>query len=188
MMRIRAMWTVIFLCAAFSSARAAPSKDSLFNIRSKWQTQDGKSVELGTLHGRATLIAMAYTSCTTSCPLIVEEMRQIESRLKNKEAVRFVLASFDAKRDVPDRLKKFAEQRKLDLNHWVLLHGSLSSVQELAAALGIRYKEDAQGEFEHSNMISLLDAEGVIRFQKSGVGHGSRELEEKLSNLVKDDR
>lgn len=188
---------LIILGALFSSGLAAhehhehaveaslpPSKDSLFNIRSKWQNQDGKEIELRALQGRPVVIAMAYTSCPSSCPMIIEEMREIASRLKNKDAARFVLASFDAKRDTPERLKKFAGQRKLELSHWILLHGSPNSVQDLAAALGVRYKEDARGEFDHSNIISLLDAEGVIRFQESGVGQATQKLEEKLSSLV----
>jgi protein SCO1/2 len=167
---------------------SAPSKDSLFNLHSKWQTQEGKDVELEMLRGRPAVLAMAYTSCPSSCPMIVEEMRQIAARLKNKDAARFVFASFDAKRDTPERLKKFAGQRKLDLNRWVLLHGSPNSVQELAAALGVRYKEDAQGEFDHSNVITLIDAEGVIRFQESGLGQETQKLEEKLSSLAEGHR
>jgi protein SCO1/2 len=161
------------------------SGDSLYHLHSVWQTQSGQKIQLKTLQGHPVVIAMAYTSCQSSCPVIVEEMKQIESHLKKKEDVRFLFASFDSKRDTPEQLKKFAEQRKLDLNHWILLHGSKNSVQELAAALGLKYKEDAQGEFDHSNMITILDSKGVIHFQQVGLNKGQDELEQKLAELVK---
>lgn len=182
MINCKALWMIALVFPLI--AKALPG-DSLYQLHSKWQTQDGREIELSTLQGHPVILAMAYTNCPSSCPMIVEQMRQIESRLKNKSAAIFVIASFDAKRDTPAQLKKFAQQRKLDLNHWTLLHGSASAVQELAAALGLKYKEDAQGEFDHSNLISLLDAEGRLRFQQVGLDKGSAELEQKLSDLTK---
>ena len=36
----------------------------------------------------------------------------------------------------------------------------------MAAALGVRYRPDGQGGFDHSAVISLLDDKGEIVFQK----------------------
>lgn len=171
--------------SALAEQTAKPSGDSLYNLQAKWQTQDGKEIQLQSLQGHPVVLTMAYTSCQTSCPLIVDEMKQIEAHLKKKDAVMFVMASFDVKRDTPDQLKKFAEERKLDPTHWVLLHGSPGAVQELAAALGVKYKENAQGDFDHSNVISVLDEKGVIRHQQAGINKGQKEIEEKVSELAK---
>lgn len=40
-------------------------------------------------------------------------------------------------------------------------------MRELAAALGVRYRANASGGFDHSAIISLLDADGRIAFQKA---------------------
>ena len=70
----------------------------------------------------------------------------------------------------PEALKKFASARDLDPSRWRLYHGDRAAVRELAMVLGIRYKKDARGDFDHSNVISILDREGVIRHQQVGLG------------------
>jgi nitrite reductase (NO-forming) len=52
---------------------------------------------------------------------------------------------------------------------WVLLHGDAGDVRELAMLLGVRYKEDARGQFAHSNLITVLNAGGEIAFQREGL-------------------
>ena len=57
----------------------------------------------------------------------------------------------------------------LDPATWTLLHGEVPEVQELAMLLGVKFKRDARGEFSHSNLITVLDAEGEIVHQRSGL-------------------
>jgi protein SCO1/2 len=166
-------------------ATQAPSSQSLYNLDSVWQNQNGENVQLSSLRGKVVVLAMAYTSCQSSCPVIVDAMEKLEQQIKDPGAAQFVLASFDSKRDVPVQLKKYATQKKLKLDHWTLLHGDQKAVRNLSATLGIRYKEDSQGEFDHSNIISLLDKDGVIRFQQVGINKDSKELTQKLLELAK---
>ena len=49
-------------------------------------------------------------------------------------------------------------------------------MRELAAALGIVYSRDKDGEFSHSNIISLLDREGVLQTQVPGLVESHSEL------------
>jgi protein SCO1/2 len=42
-------------------------------------------------------------------------------------------------------------------------------VQDLAMLLGVKYKQDAGGQFSHSNLITVLNTEGEIKFQRSGL-------------------
>jgi protein SCO1/2 len=163
----------------------APSTDSIFNLDSQWTDQNGKAFSLRELSGSPSVISMAYTNCQSSCPLIVEAMRKIEAHVAKtaKKPVRFLLFSFDSKRDTPQQLKAFAEKRKLDLDHWTLLHGDPKAVRDLAAVLGIRYKKDAKGEFDHSNVITLLDSAGVVKTQIQGVGQSSAALEAELLKI-----
>ena len=39
----------------------------------------------------------------------------------------------------------------------------------VAALLGVNYFEDARGQFAHTNLITLLNAEGDIVFQRAGL-------------------
>jgi protein SCO1/2 len=85
-----------------------------------------------------------------------------------RERTRFVLVSFDTVRDTPAVLRAYRERMGLDAA-WTLLHGDAGAVQELAMVLGVKYKEDARGQFSHSNLITVLDAAGEIAHQRTGL-------------------
>ncbi len=161
------------------------SSESLFNLNSKWTAQDGKSFSLKDLRGKPSIIAMVYTSCEHACPMIIEDIKKIQKKLddKTRDGFTFLLFSFDTSRDTPAKLKSFAETRKLSSNQWRLFHGPKGAVRELAAALGIRYKQSADGEFDHSNVITLLDSAGLIVYQQIGLGQNPDPLLENVNRI-----
>jgi protein SCO1/2 len=77
--------------------------------------------------------------------------------------------SFDTKRDTPEALAAFRKKEKLPAATWTLLRGGADDVRELAALLGINYTPDARGQFAHSNLITVLNAEGEVAFQQPGL-------------------
>ena len=166
--------------------RPAPlSGQSIYQVRTAWTDMDGKSVQLRSLRGKPVALAMVYTNCTTACPLILADLKRIESALSPEARGRvwFALFSFDSERDRPEVLKKFASAHDLDPSRWRLYHGDRAAVRELAMVLGIRYKKDARGDFDHSNVISILDPEGVIRHQQLGLGQEPTESANLLESL-----
>lgn len=175
-------------CHDHEKAEAAkPSGDSIYQLPSHFQDQDGHDVSLKSLMGQPVILAMAYTSCQASCPFIVENMKTLESDLGKKGAntFKYVLVSFDSKRDGPEKLKSYAQSRHLDLSHWTLFHGDENAVRDLAAVLGIRYKRTEKGEYDHSNIIFLIDSDGVVRAQKVGLSTEAKEFEETAIALTK---
>ena len=44
-----------------------------------------------------------------------------------------------------------------------------AKVRELAALLGVNYAEDSRGQFAHTNLFTLLNADGEIAFQHTGL-------------------
>jgi protein SCO1/2 len=190
----------MLLCAALTPARAHDhehmmqmeaaqplSGASLYNLASPWTDQDGKEIALKYLRGAPVVVAMAYTSCKDICPLIVANMVAIENaaKAKNLTGVRFAFFSLDSAVDTPVRLKAYAEERGLDPTYWSLYHGDDKAVRDLAAALGIRYRRDDKGGFNHSAVITLLDARGEIVFQKPDATLDSGEFVEKIEALTK---
>lgn len=163
-----------------------PSADSIYNLDSKWTNQAGETILLTNLKGRPAIIAMIYTSCQSACPLIVQDMKKIEEGIpKNlRHKIQFAVFSFDTARDNPAALKKYAKDRKLG-SEWILAQGNSKAVRELAAVLGVQYKRLVSGDFEHSNQITLLDSEGVVKQQQSGIGNGGDELAKAATQLIK---
>lgn len=160
---------------------AAPEKQtvippqSIFMLADTFQTQNKTNFVLSSLAGKTTIIAMIFTNCTYACPKLTSSIKKIAAELKeSKKKINCVLVSFDTERDNPDQLQKFAQQMQLDKD-WTLLHGNEMSVRTLSVLLNVQFEKDAQGNFSHNNIISVLDRSGVLRFQKEGLEADSAE-------------
>lgn len=145
---------------------------SIYNLPSKWTTQDGKDIELKSLRGNVLVMVMIYTSCKAACPRLVADMRDIESKLekKTKQHVKLILVSIDPKTDTPEKLKSFAIENKMNQDPWIFLRSSEENTREFAAVLAVNYKKISPIDFSHSNIISVFNPEGELVFQQEGLG------------------
>jgi protein SCO1/2 len=138
---------------------------SLHHLDAPWLDQHGDTLRLADLAERVQVVALVYTTCGQACPRIVAEMKQIESAVPDAG---FVLVSIDPERDTPEQLARFAEGARLDPARWTLLTGSDGALLELAAVLGVRYRRISETDFMHTNALSVLDRDGVVRHQQLG--------------------
>lgn len=173
------MWSILFFVCSIpaiahthDTQAAPPQTESLFNITDTWTTSDGKPFHLDDLKGGPSVIAMIYTSCKDVCPLTVEDMKRIERSLPTtlSKKVHFAVFSFDPDRDTTDKLKKYAISHGIDSSRWFVTNSSADAVRRLAVALGVKYKKNKAGDFEHSTLISILDGSGVVKYQQSNIG------------------
>ncbi|MBK9323533.1 MAG: SCO family protein [Bdellovibrionaceae bacterium] len=145
-------------------SRASESKPSLYDLKTNWRNTKNEKVSIDIARGSLTLIAMVYTSCAHACPMTISKVQDIQKDLlaAGFKNIKVVLASFDAKNDRPERLKKYQEARKLAQDQWIFLSPeSESDARQLAVTLGISYKDLGNGDFSHSNIIALLDKNGI---------------------------
>ena len=98
--------------------------------------------------------------------------------------VGFTLVSFDTKRDTPAALAAYRLTHALSAENWTLLHGEADHVLELAALLGLKFKEDTNGQFAHSNVITILNAQGEIVHQQIGLNQDIKETVRLLRQLA----
>ena len=145
---------------------------SIYNLPSKWTTQDGKDIELKSLRGNVLVMVMIYTSCKSACPRLVADMRDIESKLEKqtKQHVKLILVSIDPNTDTPERLKSFAIENKMNQDPWIFLRSTEENTREFAAVLAVNYKKISPIDFSHSNIISVFNPEGELIFQQEGLG------------------
>jgi protein SCO1/2 len=146
---------------------------SIYQLDATWHNQDGAQVRLGSLRGRPVIVAMMFTTCQYACPRLMADLKAIEAKLvagRDQIEPRFLLVSFDAEKDLPPVLEAYATEHGLDPRRWTLLHGKDDDVRELAAVLGIKYKKSDAIGFSHSNVITLLDADGRVSHQLKGLG------------------
>jgi protein SCO1/2 len=163
------------------------SDKSLYQLDTAWTNDAGTTVKLASLRGRPQVVAMFFANCTYACPLLVYQMQQIEDSLPEalRDKVGFTLISFDTERDTPAALYNYRLGHSLAKERWTLLRGGPDDVLELAALLNVKFKKDAQGQFLHSNVITLLNAQGEIVCQKLGLNSDPEEIVRRVSELAR---
>lgn len=162
------------------------TRESLYQIETTFTDDAGRPFALGALKGRPVVLTMFFASCSYACPLLVADMTRIREGLppELRDRAALVLVSFDTERDTPDALKAYRESRGLDPS-WTLLQGSDDAVRELAALLGVKFKREADGQFAHSNLISILNHEGEIIHQRAGLKGGLDEAGAALARAAR---
>jgi len=155
---------------------------SIFNLTSKWETQNNETIELKDLKGEVLVMVMVYTSCQAACPRLVADMRNISKKVDSKE-VRYVLVSIDPEVDTPEVLKAFAIENEMDSEEWIFLQGSIDDVREFSNVLAVKYKQISPIDFSHSNIISVFDMAGVLFHQQEGLGVDNDETVSKIVEL-----
>ncbi|MEP6881011.1 MAG: SCO family protein [Dokdonella sp.] len=154
-----------------ASADALPG-DSVYQLSIPMLDQDAKAFDFASLRGKPRLVTMFYTSCAYMCPLIIDTMHMTERELDQTQRAKLsvLMVSFDAKRDDPAILKAQADKRKIDTGRWTLARTDAPNVRTLAAVLGIQYRQLDDGEFNHSSVLILLDADGRIAARSETMG------------------
>jgi protein SCO1 len=161
------------------------SDNSIYQLNSVWTNQEGQPVSLKSFTGKPVILTMFFASCSYACPLLVNEMQKMESSIpeNKRNEYRFILVSIDPERDTPAKLKIYANEHKLDLSRWTLLAGSNDNIMELAALTGFKYKKDDDGNYSHSNLITLLNQQGEIVHQQTGLNQDIAESVNQLKKL-----
>ena len=141
---------------------------SIFDLGGEWRNEHARPVKIEDVSEKATVVALIYTSCTTTCPLIISALKVIDASVQKHPDVRFVLVSIDPDRDTPGRLAEWAQNTRLDESRWSLLSGSDRTVRELAVSLDVRYQQQSDGEISHTNGFSVIDSRGFVRHRQAG--------------------
>ncbi len=162
------------------------SEESIFNLTTKWNTEEGKTIQLKDLKGKTLVMVMIYTTCKAACPRLVADMRNIEKQIpkKTKDNIQYVLVSIDPETDTPKRLKEFAKENQMDGEQWTFLQGTVSGVREFANVLAVKYKEISPLDFSHSNIISVFNQGGELVHQQEGLGVDNKETITKIIETI----
>ncbi|WDE07880.1 SCO family protein [Thalassomonas viridans] len=181
----------LLLSLCYFSPQAGAQDDwpemSLFHLPGDWRNHHNQKIRLAAFAGKPVLAAMVYTSCQHACPMITAKMTSIRKRipLPLHDEITCLLISLDPGRDTPDALLAYKNKRKLDHN-WSLITADQTSVRQLAAVLGVNYKEMPNGDFSHANIISLIDANGVVISQLDGLNKDVTQISKQLTGLLPD--
>jgi protein SCO1/2 len=182
---MRTVALLLTLLAFVPQTHAGPAypPQSIYHLSAALTDQSGRSIGLDVHRGQPVLVTMFYASCPMTCPLLIDTLHAIERALppQRRSEVRVLMISIDPARDTPEQLLALARARRLDLSRWTLARAEPDDVRKIAALLRTQYRQLPDGNFNHSNVISLLSAQGEILLQSSVLGKADEALVEKLT-------
>lgn len=133
---------------------------------------EGRQVSLRDLSGRVVVLSFIYTHCKTTCPLLTQELKQLQEALgplMGREVV-FLSLTIDPQRDTPAVLKRYGEVHGVDFRSWRFLTGSEGTMRQILEAYHVPVRVEkpsgahADGyELGHGNPIYLIDQWGRVR-------------------------
>lgn len=148
--------------------------------------QNGQSVSLADLRGRAIILTFLFTHCTDVCPVLPVMLNRVDQQLSaaEKKRTRFVGISIDPQRDTPSRLSAFMKESGLDDSRWTLLTGTMAAVTKVAAEYGVVVRPDPQFGFVHNTVVILIDYRGREKVEFHGLATPTAEIVGTLRQLV----
>lgn len=175
-----------FVLIAYTGLALAGSGESLYQLKLDLTDQTNTHIGLDVFHGRPVLITMFYGGCPYVCPLTINTLQSTEAALDPgiREQLRVLLVSLDSDNDTPDILAEIARKHNVDTTRWKLARADAHDVRKLAAVLGVRFRKLPEGGFNHSTVITLLDADGVQVAQSSQL-RTDQTLLESIRSLVR---
>ena len=180
-----AIASIAALSAVPAFAASELPSNSVYKLDAKLTDQNGRDFELASLRGHPVLVAMFYSSCQMVCPMIFETVHATLKALPEAERkdVRVLMVSFDPPRDTVAVLKATAAKRNCD-SQWTLARADEATSRKVAAVLGVQYRKLADGEFNHSTQIALLDRDGRIAAKSGKLGPADAALVKRVHAVV----
>lgn len=164
---------VLLACAGITMASEALPGDSVYQANIALVDQAGQQWHWSEQRGQVQIVSMFYTSCTMVCPMIVDTMKLTAQAMpaQQRDRLRLSLVSFDPARDSVSVLRDYAQRRQLSTPPWTLAHtAQLADTRQVAALLGLQYRQLPDGDFNHSSELVLLDGEGRIVARTNVIG------------------
>lgn len=160
---------------------------SIYNLETEWTTEAGETVQLKDFEGKPVVLLMFYATCQSACPTLILDLKAIDQKLSEdaRKDTQFVLVSFDPETDTVENLKKLKKAYDMEDDRYTLLHGTTGEVRELAAVLGVQYRERSDGHFTHSNLLTLLDRTGVVDARVEGLSQPADAIISSVEKMVK---
>jgi len=173
------LWSLALalLATGAIAANTAPTpaslpRDSVYQLPLPLTDQHGVTHDWRTRRGQPQVVAMFYGACPDMCPLTIDGGKAVEHALAPAERRRLQLLyiSLDPQRDTPATLAALAHKRGLDAARWSLAIPRAQDVRSVAGVLGVRYRRLADGQFNHTSALLLLDRDGRIVARTERIG------------------
>lgn len=119
------------------------------------------------------LVEFFFTSCPTICPIMNENMVEIQKEHMYDKNFGIASFSIDEINDTPEVLKQHAKEIGAVHENWNFFAGSQKDIFGLAKNYNmyVGTNNDAPGGFEHSGLFALIDKNGKLRSRQDDFGN-----------------
>ena len=136
--------------------------------------QNGKKISNHDYSGKAYVVEFFFTTCTTICPIMNNNLVYIKNNLKNYKDFGIASFSINPEYDTVEVLKQYENEYGITNDSWNLMTGPQEKIYDLAnngfnlyTASGSQFVDG----FEHSGYFALVDKEGYLRSRIDGLGN-----------------
>lgn len=140
----------------------------------QFYNQDSILVSNQDLLGKVYVVDFFFTSCPTICPIMTQNLVELQRTFADDTDFGIVSISIDPKRDTPKRLRQYAARHKATTGNWNFLTGDRTKIYQLAQEgfyMLAAENETAAGGFEHSGLFALVDKQGYLRSRNDNFGN-----------------
>lgn len=161
--------------------RQLPPELPVYGVVPQYQFTDenGKAFGSNELKGKIYIANFMFTSCKTSCPLLLNKVQTVQHRLRGViDRAAIVSITVDPETDSPTVLFNKARELKANPNVWRFLNAPMDQTKKLLVdgfkvPVGDKVFANNVMDVAHSNKLVLVDQEGRIRgyysIEKAGI-------------------
>lgn len=132
--------------------------------------QDGEAVRLADFKGRVVLMTAVYSTCTSTCPMMLGRIRTVLDELSPEERAQLAVVAFSLSPEADTLELRSATARIYGMSspQFHFVNGRAGEVNDILDQLSVvRTRDEATGEIMHSNLFFLIDREGRIAYRLS---------------------
>ncbi len=167
---------------AFKNATAVNVKAPDFVL----VNQDGQRFDSTRLRGKVVALNFIFTTCTDVCPIFTANLAQLQRKLNGRRSSElfFVSITTDPEVDSAKVLKAYAQRYSADFKNWAFLSGSEARLKEVWNGFGVRVIKKGRGLVQHTSLTTVIDRQGLRRFNYLGEKWPLKDLEKDVLTLL----
>jgi protein SCO1/2 len=129
-----------------------------------------------------------FTTCTDVCPLFTANFAQLQRTLNDghRADVFFISITTDPEVDSPKVLKSYAQRYGADFKNWAFLTGTEAQLKPVWKGFGIRVIKRGRGLVQHTSLTTVIDRQGMRRFNYFGEKWQLKDLLRDVSSLLEE--
>ena len=150
--------------------------------------QEGHRFDSTKLRGKIVVLDFIFTTCTDVCPVFTANFAQLQRTLNDshRDDVFFISITTDPEVDSAKVLKSYAQRYGADFKNWAFLTGSEAQLKSAWKGFGIRVINRGRGLVQHTSVTTVIDRQGMRRFNYFGEKWQLKDLLRDVSTLLEE--